>query len=143
MIVRMSPNAVLPPAHPLFEQPWPEGDFRFFQLGHVVDDVFAAADSWVRTFGIGPFHVLPIIDQRADYGGEIRTVRVQVAVAQAGPVQVELIQRPDSEPLGAGEAAHGPVTAAIANAVYDALELRIRNLPITRDSLIAAMESNP
>jgi nicotinate dehydrogenase subunit B len=51
-----------------------------------------------------------------------------------------VINRPDSEPLGAGEAAHGPVTAAIANAVHDALELRIRNLPITRDSLIAAME---
>jgi CO/xanthine dehydrogenase Mo-binding subunit len=57
-------------------------------------------------------------------------------------VEVELIQRPDSDPLGAGEAAHGPVTAAIANAVYDALELRIRDLPITRDSLIAAMELN-
>ena len=55
-------------------------------------------------------------------------------------VEVELIQRPDSDPLGAGEAAHGPVTAAIANAVFDALELRVRNLPITRDSLIAAME---
>ena len=55
-------------------------------------------------------------------------------------VDVELINRPDSDPLGAGEAAHGPVTAAIANAVYDALELRIRSLPITRDSLIAAME---
>jgi CO/xanthine dehydrogenase Mo-binding subunit len=55
-------------------------------------------------------------------------------------VEVELIQRPDSEPLGAGEAAHGPVTAAIANAVFDALGVRVRNLPITRDSLIAAME---
>jgi nicotinate dehydrogenase subunit B len=55
-------------------------------------------------------------------------------------VHVELIQRPDSDPLGAGEAAHGPVTAAIANAVFDALELRVRSLPITRDSLIAAME---
>jgi nicotinate dehydrogenase subunit B len=55
-------------------------------------------------------------------------------------VDVELILRPDSEPLGAGEAAHGPVTAAIANAVYDALEIRVRNLPISRDSLIAAME---
>src|ERR1700733_11144521 len=31
-------------------------------------------------------------------------------------VQVELIARPDIEPVGAGEAAHGPVTAAIANA---------------------------
>jgi CO/xanthine dehydrogenase Mo-binding subunit len=55
-------------------------------------------------------------------------------------VQVELIQRSHSDPVGAGEAAHGPVTAAIANAVFDALELRVRNLPITRDSLIAAME---
>ncbi len=55
-------------------------------------------------------------------------------------VQVELIQRPDNDPLGAGEAAHGPVTAAIANAVFDALGVRVRDLPITRDSLIAAME---
>ncbi len=55
-------------------------------------------------------------------------------------VQVEIIPRPELEPLGAGEAAHGPVTAAIANAVFDALEVRVRNLPITRDSLIAAME---
>jgi CO/xanthine dehydrogenase Mo-binding subunit len=56
-------------------------------------------------------------------------------------VQVEIIPRPDLEPLGAGEAAHGPVTAAIANAVFDALEVRVRHLPITRDNLIAAMES--
>jgi nicotinate dehydrogenase subunit B len=55
-------------------------------------------------------------------------------------VQVEFIPRPELEPLGAGEAAHGPVTAAIANAVFDALEVRVRDLPITRDSLIAAME---
>jgi nicotinate dehydrogenase subunit B len=55
-------------------------------------------------------------------------------------VQVEIIPRPESEPLGAGEAAHGPVTAAIANAVFDALDVRVRNLPITRDNLIAAME---
>jgi CO/xanthine dehydrogenase Mo-binding subunit len=50
------------------------------------------------------------------------------------------MSRPDTEPLGAGEAAHGPVTAAIANAVFDALEVRVRHLPITRDNLIAAME---
>jgi CO/xanthine dehydrogenase Mo-binding subunit len=55
-------------------------------------------------------------------------------------VEVELIQRTEIEPVGAGEAAHGPVTAAIANAVFDALGVRVRNLPITRDSLIAAME---
>src|SRR3954471_15150101 len=55
-------------------------------------------------------------------------------------VQVELIQRSDSEPVGAGEAAHGPVTSAIANAVFDALGVRVRDLPITRDRIIAAME---
>jgi CO/xanthine dehydrogenase Mo-binding subunit len=55
-------------------------------------------------------------------------------------VQVELIARPELDPVGAGEAAHGPTTAAIANAVFDCLGVRVRNLPITRDSLIAAME---
>src|SRR5262245_2073345 len=57
-------------------------------------------------------------------------------------VEVELIQRSEIDPVGAGEAAHGPVTAAIANAVFDALGVRVRKLPITRDTLIAAMEEN-
>jgi nicotinate dehydrogenase subunit B len=57
-------------------------------------------------------------------------------------VEVEVIQRSDIDPVGAGEAAHGPVTAAIANAVFDCLSIRVRNLPITRDSLIAAMEQS-
>ncbi|MCK1655379.1 xanthine dehydrogenase family protein molybdopterin-binding subunit [Bradyrhizobium sp. 149] len=55
-------------------------------------------------------------------------------------VDVEVIQRPEIEPVGAGEAAHGPVTAAIANAVYDCLGVRVRDLPITREKIIAAME---
>jgi CO/xanthine dehydrogenase Mo-binding subunit len=55
-------------------------------------------------------------------------------------VNVEVIQRPEIAPVGAGEAAHGPVTAAIANAVFDGLGVRVRKLPITRDSLIAAMD---
>jgi nicotinate dehydrogenase subunit B len=55
-------------------------------------------------------------------------------------VDVEVLPRPDMEPLGSGESAHGPVTAAIANAVFDALDVRVRGLPITRDNLIAAME---
>ncbi|MCK1387431.1 molybdopterin cofactor-binding domain-containing protein [Bradyrhizobium sp. 21] len=55
-------------------------------------------------------------------------------------VDVEIIQRPEIEPVGAGEAAHGPVTAAIANAVFDCLGVRVRDLPITRAKIIAAME---
>jgi len=57
-------------------------------------------------------------------------------------VEVEVIQRSEIDPVGAGEAAHGPVTAAIANAVFDCLGVRVRNLPLTRDSLIAAMEQS-
>jgi CO/xanthine dehydrogenase Mo-binding subunit len=57
-------------------------------------------------------------------------------------VQVDIVQRPEIEPVGAGEAAHGPVTAAIANAVFDCLGVRVRDLPITRDRLIAAMNSS-
>lgn len=55
-------------------------------------------------------------------------------------VDVEIIQRPEIEAVGAGEAAHGPVTAAIANAVRDCLGVRVHDLPITRDKIIAAME---
>ena len=36
-------------------------------------------------------------------------------------VRVHVIDRPDEPTLGAGEAAQGPVAAAIANAVFDAL----------------------
>jgi CO/xanthine dehydrogenase Mo-binding subunit len=57
-------------------------------------------------------------------------------------VEVEVIQRSEIDPVGAGEAAHGPVTAAIANAVFDCLGVRVRNLPITRDALIAAMAAS-
>jgi nicotinate dehydrogenase subunit B len=56
-------------------------------------------------------------------------------------LDVELISRPDADPVGAGEAAHGPVSAAIANAVFDGLGVRIRSLPITRDRILAAIEA--
>ena len=47
--------------------------------------------------------------------------------------------RPDLPPYGAGEAALKPMLAAIANAVYDALGIRVRSLPLTAEQLIAAM----
>jgi hypothetical protein len=79
--------------HRLFEQPWPDGEYRFFQTGFVVDDVIAAATEWARVFRVGPFHVLPVFDQHLIYRGEEATITCHVAVAQAGPVQIELIQQ--------------------------------------------------
>jgi CO/xanthine dehydrogenase Mo-binding subunit len=54
-------------------------------------------------------------------------------------VEVELIARPQEKAMGAGEAAHGPVAGAIANAVFDALGVRVRELPLTRERIVAAM----
>ncbi len=45
-------------------------------------------------------------------------------------IQIELINRPDRPPLGAGEATTGPTPAAIANAVYAAVGIRLRHLPL-------------
>lgn len=42
--------------------------------------------------------------------------------------------------LGAGECAAGPVAAAIGNAVAHALGVRVRQMPITRDRLMAAIQ---
>jgi hypothetical protein len=93
----------------LFQQPWPEGEFRFFQLGFLVEDLLRAAQRWVRAHGIGPFHVLPRVEAACTYRGAESKLDLQVAVAQAGPVQIELIEqfcdRPSvyRERFGAGE----------------------------------------
>ena len=54
-------------------------------------------------------------------------------------VEVEFLAGRGNPALGVGECAQGPTAAAIANAVYDALGLRVRSLPLTADQLIAAM----
>jgi CO/xanthine dehydrogenase Mo-binding subunit len=56
-------------------------------------------------------------------------------------VRVHVLDRPDQPSLGAGEAAQGPVAAAIANAVADALGVRVRSLPLTPDKLLQAVHA--
>jgi CO/xanthine dehydrogenase Mo-binding subunit len=51
-------------------------------------------------------------------------------------VEVALIDRPDSPSLGAGECSIGPTAAAIANAIHDALGIRMRVMPFTADNLL-------
>ena len=50
-------------------------------------------------------------------------------------VTVVPIDRPGEQFLGTGECAQGPTAAAIANAVRDAVGIRIRDLPYTPDRL--------
>jgi nicotinate dehydrogenase subunit B len=47
-------------------------------------------------------------------------------------LEVHLIDRPGQPFLGTGEASQGPTAAAIANAVFDASGLRLRDLPLDR-----------
>jgi CO/xanthine dehydrogenase Mo-binding subunit len=55
------------------------------------------------------------------------------------PIHVALVGDIADPPVGAGEAAQGPTAAAIANAVRQAIGLRILDLPLTRERIIAAM----
>jgi nicotinate dehydrogenase subunit B len=48
-------------------------------------------------------------------------------------LEIELLQRLDAPPLGAGEAASAPVAAALANAVFDATGVHLRTVPFTRE----------
>jgi hypothetical protein len=77
----------------LYQQPWPEGEYRLFQLGFVVTDLIAAARHWAQVFGVGPFHVLPRMEVPCTYRGRASVVDMQVAVAQAGPAQIELVKQ--------------------------------------------------
>jgi hypothetical protein len=63
-----------------------------FQLGFVVDDLFEAATHWVRLFGVGPFHIMPRVHNSCRYRGRNASVDIHIGVAQAGPVQIELIR---------------------------------------------------
>ncbi|WP_372616958.1 xanthine dehydrogenase family protein molybdopterin-binding subunit [Falsiroseomonas sp.] len=53
-------------------------------------------------------------------------------------VAVEIIARPEAPPLGAGECSMGPAIGAIANAVADALGVRLRRWPFTPDNIAKA-----
>ncbi|MBM3358106.1 MAG: xanthine dehydrogenase family protein molybdopterin-binding subunit [Betaproteobacteria bacterium] len=62
-----------------------------------------------------------------------------LSFAEAPAVEVTLINRPGEPPLGTGEGAQGPTAAAIGNAVFNAMGVRVRDMPLTRERVIAAL----
>jgi CO/xanthine dehydrogenase Mo-binding subunit len=54
-------------------------------------------------------------------------------------VETVLLDRPGEPFLGSGEATQGPTAAAIANAVFDAIGVRLRDLPFTPERVRAAL----
>ena len=59
--------------------------------------------------------------------------------SQIPMIEVSIVDRPDQPPLGAGEASVGPTAAALGNAVFDALGVRVRTMPISTANIVAAM----
>jgi CO/xanthine dehydrogenase Mo-binding subunit len=57
-------------------------------------------------------------------------------------IETRFVVDPAHRPLGAGEAAQGPVAAAIGNAASRALGVRMRDLPLTRDRLVSLLTTN-
>jgi nicotinate dehydrogenase subunit B len=54
-------------------------------------------------------------------------------------VEVRIVDAPGERETGAGEVAQGPVAGAIGNAVADAVGVRVRDLPLTRDQVARAI----
>jgi nicotinate dehydrogenase subunit B len=58
-------------------------------------------------------------------------------------VAISLLERPDCASLGAGECSAGPTAAAIANAIHDAIGVRVRAMPFSADNLMKLVQSEP
>lgn len=60
---------------------------------------------------------------------------------QVPDIVIELIDRPNEKPWGAGEPAAAVIPAAISNAVFDATGVRLRSIPYTPAKVLAAMHA--
>ena len=57
-------------------------------------------------------------------------------------VMVRVMDAPGEAEVGAGEVAQGPVAGAIGNAVADAVGVRVRDLPLTRERVARAIQES-
>ena len=69
------------------------------QNGYVVRDIERAMDHWTRTLGVGPFFFIEEVPVRNfRYRGAPSDLRMSVALANSGPLQIELIQQRNRAP---------------------------------------------
>lgn len=54
-------------------------------------------------------------------------------------IETCMLERPDDAPLGLGEVSQGPTAAALGNAASRALGMRLRDLPLSRERVMAAL----
>lgn len=74
---------------------------QYSQIAWVVDDLDKAVEQWQKMAGIGPFFVgrhVGAMFGDTKHRGLPAEIDISAAIAQAGPVQIELIQQHDSAP---------------------------------------------
>jgi nicotinate dehydrogenase subunit B len=55
-------------------------------------------------------------------------------------IDIVLINPQDVEPLGAGELSTVPIPAAIASAIFDAVGIKLREVPFTAKRVLAELQ---
>lgn len=69
------------------------------QAGYVVRDIEAAMRHWVEVLGVGPwFYAARAPIEAFQYQGQSSPVEVSIALANSGPLQIELIQQRNGAP---------------------------------------------
>jgi hypothetical protein len=72
---------------------------NLFQVAWVVNDLEESIRHWLSTTGIGPFFVVAHSKvERITYRGEPAVLDMSAGLAQAGPIQIELIQQHNDGP---------------------------------------------
>ncbi len=56
-------------------------------------------------------------------------------------IDIQLVDMPNEPPMGAGESAAVPSAAAVANALFDALGVRMREVPFTPERILRAVDT--
>jgi 4-hydroxyphenylpyruvate dioxygenase-like putative hemolysin len=69
------------------------------QLGIVVRDIDKAVEYYEATFGWGPFSISEVSLEGCHYRGKPTDVRLKMAMAQSGPIEIELIQVLEGESI--------------------------------------------
>jgi nicotinate dehydrogenase subunit B len=85
------------------------------------------------------------LKEQVDYGPEgIRSVDWEnypiLTFSEAPRIETVILNRPDAPFLGGGEASLGPTPAAISNAVFNAVGVRLRHIPFLPEKVQAALK---
>jgi CO/xanthine dehydrogenase Mo-binding subunit len=70
-----------------------------------------------------------------------RTFHSLTLGADVPSIECVLINRPDTEAMGAGECAITLVASAVGNAIFDATGARVRQVPFTPERIKAALDA--